>query len=115
MVNRIKELRQKLGITQRELAKHLGIAQNTLSYWENGKFDIDNASLCRIADYFHVTIDYLLGQNNSPIDVINSISTENLFGQNDEILNSRRTLTNDEKKTNKKIPPFRPARSKSGK
>lgn len=98
MVNRIKELRQKLGITQRELAKHLGIAQNTLSYWENGKFDIDNASLCRIADYFHVTIDYLLGQNNSPIDVINSISTENLFGQNDEILNSRRTLTNDEKK-----------------
>lgn len=102
MVNRIKELRQKLGITQRELAKHLGIAQNTLSYWENGKFDIDNASLCRIADYFHVTIDYLLGQNNSPIDVINSISTENLFGQNDEILNSRRTLTNDEKELIKK-------------
>lgn len=97
MFNKIKELRQELGITQKELAKHLGIAQNTLSYWENGKFDVDNASLCRIADYFHVTIDYLLGQNNSPIDADNAISVKNLASENNGTLNPYRVLTNNEK------------------
>lgn len=61
-MNRIKDLRQRNGLTQATLASHLGIAQNTLSYWENGKFEIDNASLCKIADFFHVTTDYLLGR-----------------------------------------------------
>lgn len=102
MFNRIKELRQELGITQKELAKHLGIAQNTLSYWENGKFDVDNASLCRIADYFHVTIDYLLGQNKSPIDSDSTISIKNLANENDGTLNTYRVLTNSEKELIKK-------------
>lgn len=102
MFNKIKELRQELGITQKELAKHLGIAQNTLSYWENGKFDVDNASLCRIADYFHVTIDYLLGQNKSPIDADNAISVKNLASENDGTLNPYRVLTNSEKELIKK-------------
>lgn len=60
MKNRIKELRQEHDIKQADLAKHIGIAQNTLSYWENGKFDIDTDSLKKIADYFQVSTDYLL-------------------------------------------------------
>lgn len=64
MVYKIKELRQQKGITQKELSKHLGIAQNTLSYWENGRIDIDTESLCKIADYFNVSVDYLLGREN---------------------------------------------------
>lgn len=68
MMNRIKETRLKKGITQSELASYLGVAQNTLSYWEKGKFDIDNSSLCKISSYFHVSIDYLLGQENNTID-----------------------------------------------
>lgn len=52
MKNRIKELRQGHGVTQAALAKYLGVAQNTLSYWEQGKYDVDNASLQKIADFF---------------------------------------------------------------
>ena len=65
MVYKIKELRQQKGITQKELSKHLGIAQNTLSYWENGRIDIDTESLCKIADYFNVSVDYLIGDSTS--------------------------------------------------
>lgn len=60
MKNRIRELRQKRGLTQIDLAKHLNISQGTLSYWEQGKYDVDNVSLQRIADFFDVSIDYIL-------------------------------------------------------
>lgn len=58
--NRIKELRKARGVSQAVLANLLGVAQNTLSYWENGKYDIDNKSLSMMADYFGVSIDYIL-------------------------------------------------------
>ena len=47
-------------MTQAVLAKKLGVAQNTLSYWEQEKYDIDSESLKRIADIFGVSIDYVL-------------------------------------------------------
>lgn len=65
MAYRIKELRLQKGVTQKELSKYLGVAQNTLSYWENGKIDIDTESLCRLADYFQVSLDFLLGRENT--------------------------------------------------
>ena len=60
MQNRIKQLRTQKNVTQVELAKYLGVAQNTLSYWEKGTYDIDSESLLRIADYFGVSTDYIL-------------------------------------------------------
>lgn len=65
MRNRIKELRKQQNITQKVLAKYLGIAQNTLSYWENGKYDIDNESLQRTADFFGCSTDFLLCREDS--------------------------------------------------
>lgn len=60
MENRIRELRQAYGIKQTELAKFLEVAQNTLSYWETGKVDIDNTCLIKLADYFECSVDYIL-------------------------------------------------------
>ena len=60
--NRLRELRKKRGLTQQEVASYIGITQNAYSYWENGKVKIDNTSLQRLADYFDVSIDYLLGR-----------------------------------------------------
>lgn len=65
-VNRLKDLRKKLGRTQSEVAQHVGISQNSYSYWENGKVKIDNESLKKLADYFNVSIDYLLGREDKP-------------------------------------------------
>ncbi len=59
---RIKELRKQKKITQKELANYLQIADSTLSYWEQGKYEPDNDSLKILADYFKVSIDYLLGR-----------------------------------------------------
>lgn len=76
MKNRIRELRQAHGIKQADLAKHLGVAQNTLSYWEQGKYDVDNTSLQKIADFFKCTVDYVLRRDEAPLPVAAEIFTE---------------------------------------
>lgn len=64
MKNRIRELREQREIKQATLAKFLGVAPNTLSYWEQGKINIDNDSLIKVADFFDCSIDYLLYRDN---------------------------------------------------
>lgn len=77
MKNRIRELRQAYRIKQAELAKYLGIAQNTLSYWEQGKYDVDTASLQKIADYFHCSVDCVLCREDIPREK----NTEDFLGE----------------------------------
>jgi len=60
-MNRIRELRKQKKMTQKELAKHLQIADSTLSYWEMGKYEPDNESLRKLSRFFLVPIDYILG------------------------------------------------------
>ena len=59
---KIKEARQLAGITQKELAKTIGVSAGTLSDYENGNHDPKSDSLVRIADACGVTVDYLLGR-----------------------------------------------------
>ena len=65
---KIKELRESRGILQIELAKQLGIARNTLSQYETGKRSPDLDTLQKIADYFNVSIERVLGspEKNEP-------------------------------------------------
>ena len=76
MKNRIRELRQARGIKQADLAKYLGVAHNTLSYWEQGKYDVDNTSLQKIADFFKCTVDYVLFRDEPPLSLPTDIFTE---------------------------------------
>lgn len=57
---RLKELRQAKGLTQRDTAKIFKVSKSTYNYWENGKIEIDFEKLKEIANYFEVSIDYLL-------------------------------------------------------
>ena len=59
---RLKELRRKRKISQLKLAMDLNINQNRISRYENGEREADYATLIKIADYFDVTLDYLLGR-----------------------------------------------------
>lgn len=61
-MNRLKELRTKHRLKQSELADVLNVTQSTLSGWETGRYDIGNSDLNKIADYFDVSLDYLLGR-----------------------------------------------------
>ena len=56
----LKHLRQEKGITQRDLAKQLNISPSTIAMYETGQRKPDSDMLEAIADYFNVSIDYLL-------------------------------------------------------
>lgn len=64
---RLKELRKQAKLSQTELAKIFNVAQNTLSNWENGNRMIDMTTAIEIAKFFNVSVDYLLGRDETPI------------------------------------------------
>lgn len=57
--DKIKELREKKGLTQKELAEEIGVAQSTVAMIESGKNKGSIETLSKIANYFNVSIDYL--------------------------------------------------------
>lgn len=63
---RLKQLRKERGITQLKLAMDLNLNQNSISRYETGDHEADYETLIKIADYFNVSIDYLLGRTNNP-------------------------------------------------
>ena len=62
---RIKELREARGLSQKALAIDLKRSQPTISAWECGSKKMSNSSAAKVADYFGVSIDYLLGRSGS--------------------------------------------------
>lgn len=64
MYRRIRDLRNDHDITQKELAKILGMSQTGYSKYETGENDIPTEILIRLADYYNVSIDYLLDQTD---------------------------------------------------
>ena len=66
---RLRELRKQKGISQLKLAMELNMIQNSISRYENGKRQADYSTLIAFADYFNVSIDYLLERtDNSKIN-----------------------------------------------
>lgn len=59
--NRIRELRKKSRLSQQALADQIGVFRNTISNWETGYSQISLENAKKVAEYFGVTIDYLLG------------------------------------------------------
>ena len=60
---RLKELRKKRKISQMKLALDLNMNQNTISRYENLEREADYETLVLLADYFDVSLDYLLGRS----------------------------------------------------
>lgn len=59
----LKEIRKKYGLSQTELAKITKTSQKTISNYENGSTEPDIKTITYLADYFHTTIDNLVGHN----------------------------------------------------
>ena len=76
-MNRLAKLRKKSGLSQQQFAKMIGVAQNTLSYWEQGTYDVDTESLQKIADYFGVSVDYILCRDST--SVTQKVSDEDIM------------------------------------
>jgi len=70
---RLKELRKKQGLSQSVLAEYLSISRQAISRYEKGSAEPDLKNLTRIANYFDVSTDYLLGNENQPAIVQSSL------------------------------------------
>ena len=66
---KIKELRQKLCISQREVSEKLNIPQTTLFSYEKNVSDPNIATLIKLADFYNVTVDELLGREADTINL----------------------------------------------
>ena len=64
MSTRLKDLREDADLSQAALGKEIGIPQRTYSYYENGQRMIPPEVLSRLADFYHTSVDYLLGRTN---------------------------------------------------
>jgi transcriptional regulator with XRE-family HTH domain len=63
---RLKRLRKEKGISQLKLAIDLNMNQNSISRYENGERQADYETLIKFADYFNVSLDYLLERTANP-------------------------------------------------
>jgi len=63
---RLRGLRKNKGISQLKLAMDLNTTQNTISRYETGEREPGIDELIKIADYFNVSVDYLIGRTDNP-------------------------------------------------
>ena len=81
----LRRLRVENGVTQNALASHLGFTHVAVVKWENGQREPDFATLLKIAEFFDVSTDFLLGRERKP-------SGENFTLAEIELLNSYRAV-----------------------
>ena len=62
----LREIREDKDIKQKDKAKYLNVSQNTYSQYETGVISLTADVLIKLADYYNVSIDYLLDRTNNP-------------------------------------------------
>jgi transcriptional regulator with XRE-family HTH domain len=77
--SRIGECRKKKGITQDQLAEHIGVSPQAVSKWENDLSCPDSTLLPQIADYFNITMDELLrGEKSQVVQIVSEEERKDL-------------------------------------
>ena len=66
MYQRLRDLREDKDLKQREIAQYLNCSQRTYSNYELGQRDIPTEVLIKLALYYNVSVDYILGLTNNP-------------------------------------------------
>ena len=65
--NNLKNIREDNDIKQRQIAEILNVSQNTYSQYETGVIPLTAETLIKLADYYNVSVDYLLDRTSNPI------------------------------------------------
>ena len=65
-LQKLRDLREDHDLTQQKLAEYLHIRQATYSEYESGKISVPVEALIRLAEYYDVSVDYLLGRTDNP-------------------------------------------------
>lgn len=95
-MNRLKELRQEKKLSQKELAKDIGVHYRTLQNWENGESQIKSEKIQQFADFFGVSVGYLLGYEPESEQVSNYQQIKILFNNGEGIIFLPRNFTEKE-------------------
>ena len=61
---RIRDLREDRDLTQAQVGAAIGVPQRTYAYYESGQRMVPPHVLCALADFYDVSVDYLLGRSN---------------------------------------------------
>lgn len=77
MQTRIKNLREDHDLTQKELSKILNVSQVAYSYYELNKRNIPLELLCKLADFYNTSVDYLLYRTEIDIPYEKNINNKN--------------------------------------
>lgn len=80
--DRLKQLRNEKGVLQRELADYLNVSRVTITQYENGSRSPDDETKKKIAEYFNVSLDYLMGFS----DIRNPYTIDKNLDEVDEFL-----------------------------
>ena len=88
---KLKALRKKKGLTQRELAADLGVALSTIAMWETANREPDLATIKRIADYFKISIEELVN-DEIELDLSCNSMLKNNARFDEEIISLRNIL-----------------------
>ena len=78
IIQRLSDLRNEAGMTQSKLAEELGVTQQAVNTYENSDKDIMTSTILRIADYFDVSVDYLMGVSESK-DILEPRSNDECY------------------------------------
>lgn len=100
-MNRLKELRQEKKLSQKELAENIGVHYRTLQNWENGESQIKPEKAQLLADYFGVSVGYLLGYEI--IDLMGATDLEEYIFFNGDYSNPDQTRKEYFEKISEKI------------
>lgn len=66
-IARIRDLREDKNLKQKDLAAYLAIDQSTYSDYENGRINVPIEQLIKIADYYDVSLDYIVGRTDNAL------------------------------------------------
>ena len=75
----IRRLRKAKGVTQAQLAEAVHVESTNVSKWESGNSEPNKSVLSRLASYFNVSTDYLLGRTDNPLPNIVDLGDETLY------------------------------------
>lgn len=78
MLKNLKTLRMQSGISQKQLADVIGVSQQSINKYENHNVEPDIDTLIALADFFEISVDYLVGHSeiSEPVSQVNLTSSE---------------------------------------
>ena len=94
-MNRIKELRLSKKLSQQKLAKELFVNQTAVSQWERGVTTPNLQLLTKLAEYFDVTVDYIIGKSESKKNPHVDNDKEELTADENKLLKNFRELNEE--------------------